>query len=816
MEQLVAQREVSDIIVWTLEKVAENYLNNTIVIPPVQRGLIWNAVRCEVLWDSLMRGIPIGFLSVREICENQNKWDLLDGQQRVNAISMAYVDFPSSYNQETEREGKEQEKQRSILWLDLCPPNIKSERKFYFMVTTASQPWGYNITMDERSNNRLSISERRQAIDDIQKNWEKSNNQAAKPYPFELYPKKARMAFPFSVIRKYIEKNLDSTFDDFMHFCSNQYEKCNWMKKVRQNVESGFTCHCWNEIKQGIKRINATSITATIIRFDDDSDIGIFFQRLNKSGYEASSEEIYYSRLKARIPALKEIDKLAKDLMPASRLAHIALLLFNSNEYKRCVTNVSSSDISLLCAGGDGSIGHKFGHFIDNQLGALLNKTKELMCFSRSNSIGLPRVIYTSIPCDNPCLFHLLLKLVESNSDSEPEELSRFLISLSTYILLWCKKQIRNYDSKITQVAYGIFHNFDFVVDKESLCSCLYELIKKDFLSLPPVIVSPSSENSLGISSRITKKSWFPFAINNIKNFDFCLNHTFDLSHLWHWQSEQGRCLLLYAVRDYIYKTFSDYTPFDGRWDEESRPWDYDHIFPRDWINESNNSSIVPRFIDSIGNIAPIPLSQNRGKSDSPPGDYLKDDNSMLFVAPSETFGSLENFKKDQSQSFIDFVMTRFSAFLRKWYNDLQINDILDFSTIIDNRRCLFSSIREKKKGTTVFFTHKDGRQYKIDEKSVDWARPWLAIGIECNDDNSVYPAIAWGGDTDRIEVGLRRHPNKSNIDGNDIWYINSRCKYIKFNKNNIEETINTLIRMLEELTSIQSDQTAYSKWLEG
>lgn len=34
-----------------------------IVLPQVQRGKVWNAVRVEILWDSILRGLPRGLSS---------------------------------------------------------------------------------------------------------------------------------------------------------------------------------------------------------------------------------------------------------------------------------------------------------------------------------------------------------------------------------------------------------------------------------------------------------------------------------------------------------------------------------------------------------------------------------------------------------------------------------------------------------------------------------------------------------------------------------------------------------------------------------
>ena len=62
-------------------------------IPALQRGLVWKPKQIELLWDSLMRGIPIGSFVICEAIDSQRKSDddqakyhLLDGQQRVNAI----------------------------------------------------------------------------------------------------------------------------------------------------------------------------------------------------------------------------------------------------------------------------------------------------------------------------------------------------------------------------------------------------------------------------------------------------------------------------------------------------------------------------------------------------------------------------------------------------------------------------------------------------------------------------------------------------------------------------------------------------------
>ena len=61
-------------------------------IPRLQRGLVWNAGQIEMLWDSLLRGFPVGSLVVCQRILGQDDGDdesishhLVDGQQRAHA-----------------------------------------------------------------------------------------------------------------------------------------------------------------------------------------------------------------------------------------------------------------------------------------------------------------------------------------------------------------------------------------------------------------------------------------------------------------------------------------------------------------------------------------------------------------------------------------------------------------------------------------------------------------------------------------------------------------------------------------------------------
>lgn len=131
---------LKEISLWTLDA-------SIVKIPELQRGLVWKPVQVELLWDSILRGFPIGSFMLSNIPEDYGFY-LIDGQQRFNAISIGFgtVNNP-----------------RAILWLDINPKEVKtSSRTFWIKATTIAHPWGF-ANNDECS--FLSALDRRLALE---------------------------------------------------------------------------------------------------------------------------------------------------------------------------------------------------------------------------------------------------------------------------------------------------------------------------------------------------------------------------------------------------------------------------------------------------------------------------------------------------------------------------------------------------------------------------------------------------------------------------------------------------------------------------
>ncbi len=186
----------------TLRQVAAWNLENLDVpcaiiagVPALQRGLVWSPQQVELLWDSILRGFPIGSFVVGARVDSQERkvrnsgvtHHLLDGQQRSNAIALGFHD-PFSSETAKVRGNRSQ----SILWIDLEPTREvgdteyqfpeNSTREFLIRVTTLAHPWGYRA---DDSASRLSASQARYAID-----WEfdQRANPIERPIPVELFP----------------------------------------------------------------------------------------------------------------------------------------------------------------------------------------------------------------------------------------------------------------------------------------------------------------------------------------------------------------------------------------------------------------------------------------------------------------------------------------------------------------------------------------------------------------------------------------------------------------------------------------------------
>ncbi len=116
---------------YSLIEISEWPEMNLVSLPQVQRGFVWRPFQIENLWDSLLRGYPVGAFVLSPI-SGKGSFEMLDGQQRATAICLGF-------GNPTFRDSQDKIK----VFIDLEKPKVEDNRKYIFRVITQSHPWGY-------------------------------------------------------------------------------------------------------------------------------------------------------------------------------------------------------------------------------------------------------------------------------------------------------------------------------------------------------------------------------------------------------------------------------------------------------------------------------------------------------------------------------------------------------------------------------------------------------------------------------------------------------------------------------------------------
>ncbi len=787
-------------ILMHLPSIAVFLKKDFLMIPAVQRGKVWNAARVETLWDSLMRGIPIGSLSIRSVVDantGEKHWDLLDGQQRANAISLAYQDFPPKSNEDY------------LLWLDVgADKDNKGENHYYFKVTTPSHPWGYNISSDEKANVTLSAQDKVRAMEAIKGyEWSNKDKKNSKPYPKELWPFKADCPVPFSVLRLFCEEG-HYEIETFKKFVIDRYSKENWCRHfLDNNLIEVVNPILWKDIVSGVNSLNDIKIAAQNVGNLRDEDIGLYFKRMNKAGIEPNDEEIRYSLLKAKLPSLKSLDKVAIGRMGPARLANVAMLTYKVIKGGEWTSTINNKDIANFAKDGD------FVLFVEknetkSDFEKLLYTVEEWLLYNeQENPIGIPAYLYSRLIRNNPSLYRLLLLIAHQYSSNVDK---KSIIAMVTLFYMYGSGDNSKEGYEILSRDNQLESNIKY---------WLYKSVKDGVLLIPP---------TYEIYNNITKAASKQDKIALNRAWDYNSPYGKSVNKTWYWTDNSSRFLLLYSLRKYINENFYGYDPADAAWNENNIPWDYDHIFPQSWHNRKRGVSVgeyqdeVGDALNSIGNIAPIYFSLNRSKSDAPPCNYLNEENASLYITPDDFFFQPNRYKlkydKDEAFRFIHFAMERLSKIYQEWYHSLSIDTMLDFDNINSLRHNLINMIHEKYPDTKTYYVYPRGKQEELlASEPWNWGREWIACGFlkRINIDGvsqRCYLSMCSNGRL--FQFGVRRHPEEISIGGDESqWWFSTKGfeKYEElfgetFCKEKESRDIDFLFKEFENLINVVDD----------
>lgn len=645
-----------------------------IALPMIQRGSVWKPVQIINLWDSLLRGMPVGSLllshmtatnkdglkvKVRKFNKNElsdlpknGGLGLLDGQQRTLSMLLAWPGM-----------GEYMDKK---IWIDFAD-EPSNETRFRFHVTTLNQPFGFQRY---EPNSKLSLGDRQKAriaYDEKQKKAipkecisRESIFQTAEPWESYLPVELIQLINVFnkqgeSALRSFVLQKLEGTKSalgaavELLARNMQEPARAHLDRRLRRLEEDGVKEKIANQIErflQGMKRVNVLQIPLIEVGKDtfetDDSGenidppLAVLFKRVGTGGTALTDADYIYSVIKHQLPdAYQLVEDLSQEetiarrlsatniVMTAVRLVAAKLGLADSEspsktEFHRLLKTDSfaSTFHTVIAKGGD--------------LPKALIALTEVLSYKGGNDIGLPR--HAWILLDRPLIQVLLRWKLHSQPDSDAlinsrDELLRFIL----YWVLCVKDQ-----KKASKLLFTVLHkdNPPFPIFNGEL---LAKILKAEGIALPviqPEILKQHAKNAV-ISENVKGiRGWKRFHIDQSALFE-CRCSTELYSRWWSLAGNHIHPLLLWLQREYV-NTFKGFPAADQ---DEETPYDYDHICPSnhwsDWTGITGKNRLIDfhdspedkeghwRLGNSIGNMRVWDSSDNRSLGSASPKERL-------------------------------------------------------------------------------------------------------------------------------------------------------------------------------------------------
>lgn len=763
----------------SLENVANWQINPnnttpTVFIPRLQRGLVWNPRRMEVLWDSLMRGIPVGtfLFAPAEGCDDQIKAEseiktanlsncflLMDGQQRSNCIAMGFREYPPA----------EKNEKLPILWLDLKAPEAKGTQKFYPKVTTLAHPWGYKNGAKETHDSIFRHQERRAAIDKCK--W--SSIDKKRPAPKDLWPCDATLPIPMYFLLKANCNNEKLFWEEVLNRIKTVHNE--WSKevgiKICEFINAQKRASSRRAIYQGVKQAKATKIFAQCAPLEAESDsegkenesnMSTLFERINTQGITPSREELDYSALKALCPKLSKIDEIADKQMFAPRMAALAVRVFFCYQERKWTNSVSLSKVKSKLTKVAQNNQNGFENFIAEEFPQLVNRVDVWFGLPRteecvSNKWKILPYHQMSISQKSPEIYQLLLLIALCDKSKQLDLLGSRIAGLASCLHL-------------------------FSLDKKTVAECIFKqlFVDRGELDLWQSIqrgISKALSTEVKMKRKYRSALLTPFAPETLpislmewRSFKSSYMDRASFNQVSNGYSGKGNEILLYALREHMRNEFPGYDPAQkDMWESYNRPWDNDHILPKSWVDGKRKvNANVRELLNSMGNIAPLSFSSNRTKGAKEAGaEYGKG-----LTLPFLSLGDIASYRKDMVkmddagvECFVNATLTRAQKLYKKWYDDLEIKEIcggvVETNPEVQSRKQLIESIGSNKifSNAKIHYVENE-REYELMDNDALWCKKWVSVGSIINED--YYLCICSDGET--IQVGLRKLPTESEL----------------------------------------------------
>ena len=753
--------------------------NTEVTIPALQRGLVWKPAQVELLWDSILRGFPIGSFLLSDIVEKdkKGKYYLMDGQQRYNAISIGFNKVQNP---------------RAVLWIDLEPPKVeKSTRKYWIKATTIPHPWGFK---NDDDCSRLNTAEKRNALEEFNLQGNIYNEEFSLS---STWPVEANCPIPlWCLLKSSLETN---NSDSFLQEALELFQGTDFVYREKISLSDTAEKYVKKDLFKAFSalkeyRINCNHLPKDVMESETLANVGeqttleVLFTRLNTGGTQISIDDLNYSAIKAYWPSIKEVnDQLAEKYMSPSKLVMLAFRLALTGEEDNSLKNeLSIKQIRNLA--NKESERNKIVHLYNSNLESILKQIDKWLGVSDDGELRTPNILRTIIANNSPDVY-LLLMYFAFEDISKPIELTASQIKALAFSLHWFTT---NNDKK--GCVQEIFKKCKEGINLNNIQKGIAKLMHDNKFMY---IYTPSELEGL---IKIGKEA-------NWRVRDVVPAPAKDFFDRIFWNGNKvAQELLLFAERQYINSHFSNYDPAkQDMWAEYNRPWDFDHIVARNRIDRKQGRyrEYDKIWLDSIGNFAAISYESNRSKNDGEDySEYHDNLEALDFDANIEKLPYEVTHDSEASLKFAQITYNRFCRIYCKAYE--MIGELFEqtiLSDTLQERKELFMEIKKQFPDAVIHFAASDGNDYLLTrEREQDWSREWLGVGIVIKDYMVCleWPAIVNDNNIPQnVEIGIRKalgtnviKENMKNLLGDEMsedslnpwWYIKEDSNTINLN----------------------------------
>lgn len=631
-----------------LANASDNQQTGKIILPSLQRGFVWKPSQIEALWDSILRGYPVGsvLMSVDETSQNR---ELLDGQQRCTSIALG---FYNPFDQKAFRFFNAGAKKNIVpsVWIDLKPmkPNPNG-LKFGIRVLTKSHPWGYQLNDHTTP---LSMSDRKKAFEQFQK---LQNGDVHLSYadlnPENIYPFDSHCPVPLAllltafknnpddwkkVIINWYEERKDKLYTKYSHL-EETHDLNAYLVQLEPSLKNAFELQL-PEIKIQKKLLNETENTDN----EENSDATLFV-RLNSEGTRISGEELIYSLFKSAFPESQTlVEEISSDMFAPSRTINlfVRLALHELNDYSQYRAELSIKNFRQELS--NSLFKNKMEEYISNEAQIAKQLFRKLIdTFSiESAHFKLPKVYIKELVKKNPDLVVVILSYFHHNK-TVSANIKKILHHL--FLLNFDgKKTARALFYLLNDNAWDLDEAFEKLVQnpdlmmqvipptvfKEMIVSVLlpeYQKNKEEHFGWVEFLEKAFDQNS-SVELKMNAKAYRDQNYSDEKTekeliHAFLTNFKY-LADNFYWH----RIHLIAAQAQYFHEQFKDFLEFEGL-EDTNRPWDWDHIYPHSWVyNRKSISQNIRWIVNLNGNFRALSYDENRSENNTySPSERLQD-----------------------------------------------------------------------------------------------------------------------------------------------------------------------------------------------